>query len=251
MNYSIKSLLAAGVLSAVGVASTANAALITRAGVSFDPNSGVSFAAARIYEKTVTTVGEHLVGHGVVSTISGDGTDLWVAGDNDVELTFVFDYTVTAIDPITGTAQFDNGIVNFYTQNTTDPGYTAFNWGDKTNSEDGDIWLNLAGHTLAGVDLNGSAHAIGPHTGGSAFGLLDVAAGSGVANIDWDLDGVDDGNGGSADASFFSSYDTTTAIGNPTYDLGGTASLTFQNVPEPASLVLLAFGGLFMTKRRK
>lgn len=243
---SMKSLLLTGAVAAT-IAGSANAAVMPVAGVNIDTDvANNGFASSRIFENNVSQVGDILEGHGVVDKITSNGNVIWSAGDNNVELTFVFDYEVSAITP-TG-AEFINGSVTFYTQDATTSG---FDWADRAASMDGVEWLNLEGHTIGGVDLSGSGSVFGGMFSGSAIGYLDVVAGAGAANTYFDTNGVAT-QAGNADASFNGNYDEISANGNPNFGLGGTAHLAFNTaVPEPASFALLALGGLFIGKRRK
>ncbi len=238
----MKTFLTTGALLAASLTGSANAAVITVDGVSFDDNAEAGFVSSRIYENGVSLVGETLVGHGTIETISNDGDTTWVSGDNNTELTFTFSYTVSSVG--VGGAEFTDGVVTFYRH---DADTFAFDWEDGANSATGTEWLNFVGHEISGAELTGTTSTIGTNLVGSALGLLSVdGSGSGSANSYFDTNTAD-----GADTLFVSSFGTAQAVGNANYNLAGTASLSFKTVPEPASFAMLALGGLAMITRRK
>lgn len=117
--------------------------------------------------------------------------------------------------------------------------------------------LNLAGLTTGGFDINlWSLSSTAPDTNGNATGFNNgaaatwtlVATNSTISNFSPSLFdvvvGADNGTGGFSNSLGGGSF--STALSPDGTDL----LLTFTPVPEPTSIALLAFGALFLRRRR-
>ncbi len=214
------------------------------------------------YQSPITAVGQVLGGIGSVDTIrTGGGVTVWGAGGlNDsanVQLTFQFgNYVAQKIftDASGIHIWFSGGTVDFYTA-----AYGTFNPSlipadpNAINTALGNPWLNVVGgsvYTCTAADgcLSGAGTGITlestinqPGTlinifSGSGNGFLDVAAGPGIANNNFNTNGVF-----GHDIGLTSSFST---ISTGSFGTSGAFSLRGQAIPEPGSLFLLGIGAL-------
>ncbi len=213
------------------------------------------------YTSPITAVGQVLGGIGSIDAIrTGGGATVWAAGGvNDsanVQLTFQFgDYVAQKIftDSSGIHLWFSGGVINAYTApyGTFNPSGTPVS--AAISSALGNPWLNLVGgavYTCAAADgcFSGTGTQITlestinlPGTlinifSGSGNGFLDVAAGTGIANSNFDTNSVF-----GHDIGLTSSFST---ISTGSFGTSGAFSMRGLAVPEPGSLFLLGIGAL-------
>jgi hypothetical protein len=243
---------------------------------------GAHFETGTVYENFVAAAGHTLGGYGSIDKINGNAA-YCTGGLGACELTFQFGgFTVTHFNA--AQIVFSGGWVNFYVQQTSDAGFTAFNpfasGSDAAaiaSATDGDLWLTLAGHTTVaptgtfGVvpgTLFSTANAFGPFGSGSdagfGGGLLSVANAGGLADAVLDTNSIADAIGGFADMLLTSSFSpfvvpyTTCNVADATANgttgcLAGSSDLRGLVVPEPGTLSVLGLGllGLAAVRRRR
>ena len=228
----------------------AGATNIDVGGVIFDPASPFDFVThGGLFEHVIANVGDTVQGYGLINNIN-QVTDASQFCPN-CELTYVFGgFTLANPDPTH--LLFTGGWVDFFVQDKSAPGYTAYSaFAPNGNAGDGSLWLSLVGHTDTRLGYSGpgtlfgklDAGTLGTGTErGQGGGLLDVTGGLAMGNID--TNSVLDSLGGFADLNFTSTFLPTgaAAIGLGAPGLTGDATFTGDAIPEPATLLLLAAG---------
>ncbi len=234
-----------GVAAAMALAApVANASPITVGGVTWDPDSTLDFSSFSIaIRQFIDGTSGVVSGFGFISTMNGTSQAEFCPS---CELTFQFgNFT-----PISGgvlpnavgqSINYAGGFVKVFVDdspeitNPSNPTTLTF-----ANTGDGDLWLDMVGHTLAdGSSFTGSVLGIGTNiTSLQGGGVLDVIGGlaQGNFNTNTQTDG--------ADFTFSNSF-TLFFPSSPKnlLDSAGTGNFfSDSTIPEPGSLALLGIG---------
>lgn len=239
---------------------------VTVGGITWDPASGADLTvqAINFRESSVGAVGDILTGYGLIGSINGSTPSAPFCASCD--LTFTFQYTLSAIEGTSGSPKvvFDNGSLNFYVAPAG-----SFNTSDPTTRGIGTPWLTLSGHTapFSGFtavgqlysNINGAVSSPGQLSGG--FGLLDATGGPAAYLMDTNTQpsGAD-----FSLSSAFSTFPDSSCESTSTdpasicyYPIVGAGTLTGRTltVPEPGPAGMLglglAFVGLLTWRRNK
>ena len=189
-------------------ASFASASPINLGGVIIDPASPFDFlASSNLFERVIKNIGDTAQGFGLVTRLNETDQSTFCP---NCELTFTFD-SFTLIDPDPNHLLFTGGNVNFYVQDKSAPGFTAFDAANAATAGDGTLFLSLKGHTDTRFGYSGPGTLFGNIDSGTlgsgtergkGGGLLDVVGGLAAKNFDTDT--ILDSAGNRADLNFTS-----------------------------------------------
>jgi hypothetical protein len=228
------------------------------------PIGGASFAVGQVYQNAPTTIGGTLSGYGKIDSINSLAIGSLCSG---CELTYQFGgFSVTSI---TGSeARFSGGWLNFYigfgADNDFNTGNAGGSAGDIAEATNGTLFLSLKGHSIdaAGNTLVALGANIGTSSPiGFSTGLMDVdTSAGGLANANFNSNGVAAAFGGAADLEIGSSFSAL----HPVYagecpggaaclrgSVDATANVIAVPEPETYALLLAGLGVIGMVARRR
>lgn len=241
--------IAKGLAAAAVIALPGMAQAVVIGGINVGDGS-LTFVASTIMEEAVgggliSASGQTLHGVGNVTEIRADGVLVWVPSLTE-ELTYTFDnYLSTGFTPTV--VGFTGGTLQFWHDTTAN--VTGANYNTGAGFNNGTLWMDLVGVTFndplnvascTGVTLCGTGVLTGTATITGA-GLLAVT-GAGQADAHFNNNGlVAAGTGNLADWEINSSANNSNPVG---FIMGthGTASISNNAVPEPATIALLGLG---------
>jgi hypothetical protein len=207
------------------------------------------------YTAPITGAGQELGGVGIVDSIKdASGNIIWQNDQNGTELTFRFGGFISEAPtggPLPSTPigiNFSGGFVDFFTGTGATNNFTAGSVAAAlASATDGVPFLNMVGGSTgvpcpgAGVDctlqsliLAGSLSSI---LSGVGNGFLDVTAGPGAANTQFDTNAIPGGHDLALGSSFNSFSATGGFAASGSFDLRGVTV-----VPEPSTFMLFGLG---------
>lgn len=220
-------------------------------------SGGFSFVTSTIMEQKVGggligAVGDVLEGVGQVTQVYSGANLVWSNGQNGMELTYKFGgYTASFVSA--GMIEFTGGWGKFFSDSAQNA-----NFGTGLGFGDGNLWMDTTAvgsefvnvATGNAVTLVSTGTLLGSSISGTGIGLLSVT-GAGLVDSYFDTNThTAFGTGNLADWELNSSFNNTTSP----FIMGthGTANISGNAIPEPATLGLLGLGllGLGLGRRR-